>query len=66
MIDFLGRSACLSGADGQNFGKNPTSYNLCGPAVGQTKNGVCDVRALTRAQDCMSLGVGETVDLLNT
>jgi hypothetical protein len=38
--------------------ENPTSYNLCGPAVGQTKNSVRDVRALNRAQDCMSLGVG--------
>ena len=38
---------------------NPASYNLCGPAVSWTKSGMCDVRALNRARDCMFLCAGK-------
>lgn len=38
MTDCLGRVAYVSGAEGKALG-HPTSYNLRGPAVGQTKNG---------------------------
>lgn len=41
--------------DGQSVKacENDASYNLCGPAVGWTKSGIYDVRALNGVQDCM-------------